>query len=113
MTDRTSSNRKPGAKRGRIAHPNSRPEFDDASQTVYHPVERCHQAALKKQLVFKVDFGTSLVFCDAAYHKDHDLHEIARWDADEFQEEPGLFEGVVRTAVAWDAQFIYTIGKKA
>lgn len=66
-------------------------------------VRRCREAAGSARLVFKVDFGISLQFCDAAYPKDHESHEIVYWDADAFQEEPSLFEGIMKKAVEWDA----------
>ena len=74
-------------------------------------LESCQAAALASTLVFKVDFGESLAFCDAAYPKEHELHEIIYWDSQKFQEEPGLFEAVMKKALIWNARFIYTVGK--
>lgn len=73
-------------------------------------VERCRAAARKGRLVLKIDFGECLIFCDARHPVDDPLHEIVYWDTREFQEEPQLFEGIIKKAVGWDAQFIYTIG---
>ena len=89
------------------------PAPHERSQSGRARLGRCRQAAQKGQLVLKVDFGVSLAFSDARYHKDHELHEIIYWDAAELQEEPGLFEGVIKKAVEWNAQLIYTIDPAA
>ena len=72
-------------------------------------VERCRRAASRRNLLFKVDLPRSLSFCDAAFPDDHEQHEIVYWDLAEFDERPGLFEGVVTQAVELGAQFIHVV----
>ena len=67
---------------------------------------RCQTAALRGDLLFKVDVSEGLSFCDASYPDGHELHEISYWHLSEFTREPGLFEGVLKTAVTLDARFM-------
>lgn len=78
-----------------------------------NPVKRCWMAAIRGQLVLKVDFGQSLAFCDAAYPPDNLLlHEIVYWGRAELDEEPDLFARIIQSAVALNAQIIYTLARR-
>ncbi len=73
------------------------------------PLERMRRVAADDpaDLVLDVDFGESVTIRDASHPEGSEEGEIAHWVAEEFDQEPGLFFGVLQHCLALGARVRY------